>query len=79
MHDLLARLGIDKGHPYTFTSAILRQLLAAHRFPVLTEHVEDYGAAKRADLQSPGLKEKVKGAAGLSEFSHSVVCRATMG
>jgi ubiquinone/menaquinone biosynthesis C-methylase UbiE len=76
LHDLLARLGIDRGHPYTFTSAILRQVLAAHHFAILTEQVEDYGAAKRADLQSCGLKPKVKGAVGLSEFSHSVVCRA---
>jgi SAM-dependent methyltransferase len=75
LHDLLARLQIDKGHPFTFTSRTLRQLLAANQFQVIHEEVEDYEQAKRADRESTRLTGKIKGFTGLSEFSHSVICR----
>jgi ubiquinone/menaquinone biosynthesis C-methylase UbiE len=75
LHGILAALRIDKGHPYTFTSRTLRQILTASAFCVLTEHVDDYGQAKRTDCQSANLKDRIKGYSGLSEFSHSVVCR----
>lgn len=75
LHALLAVLRIDKGHPFTFTSRTLRELIAAMRFTVLTEQVEDYGQAKRNDCRSANLKDRIKGYSGLSEFSHSVVCR----
>jgi SAM-dependent methyltransferase len=75
LHDVLATLRIDKGHPYTFTSRVLRDLIAAHGFRVLSEQVDDYERARRADRQAPGLKQKLKGFTGLTEFSHSVLCR----
>ena len=75
LHALLALLHIDKGHPFTFTSPSLRQLLADSGFTVLTEGIEDYREAKRKDCQSASRKERIKGYSGLSEFSHSVVCR----
>jgi SAM-dependent methyltransferase len=75
LHDVLATFRIDKGHPYTFTSRILRDLIAAHGFTSVSEQVDDYRDARRADRQAPGLKQKVKGFTGLSEFSHSMLCR----
>ena len=75
LHALLAVLQIDRGHPYTFTSRTLRRLLAANRFGVLTEQIEDYRHVKRADRLSGSLKARIKGYTGLSEFSHAVLCR----
>jgi SAM-dependent methyltransferase len=74
LHALLAFLRIDEGHPYTFTSRTLRRLLAQGGFRVLAEEIADYAEARRADLRSASLRDRVKGATGLSEFSHSVVC-----
>lgn len=75
LHEILAILRIDEGHPFTFTSEILRDLLAASGFTVLTEEIEDYEEARRANLRSGSLRDRIKGYAGLSEFSHGVVCR----
>ena len=79
LHSALAVLQIDKGHPYTFTSATLRRLLAAHGFACLLEHVDDYGPAREADRRSASLKARIKGYTGLSEFSHAVLCRSDAG
>ena len=75
LHTLLAVLQIDRGHPFTFTSRSLRQLLVASRFGIMLEHVDDYERAKQADRRSAVLTSKIKGFTGLSEFSHSVICR----
>ena len=75
LHTALAVLQIDKGHPYTFTSRRLRRFLNAHGFDVLHEQIEDYEAAKRENRRSSAPTDRIKGYSGLSEFSHSVVCR----
>jgi len=75
LHAMLAHLQIDKGHPYTFTSRALRRILREHHFMVLMEHVEDYEQARRADRRSAKPSDRIKGYSGLSEFSHSVICR----
>ena len=75
LHALLAFLHVDKGHPFTFTAPSLRRLLGAAGFTVLTEETEDYEEARRANLRSASLRARIKGGAGLSEFSVSVVCR----
>jgi SAM-dependent methyltransferase len=74
LHDVLAVLGIDKGHPYTFTSSTLRELLAAAGFTILAEQVDEYERARETDRRSPHLRDRMKGYSGLSEFSHSVIC-----
>lgn len=74
LHSALAVLQIDKGHPYTFTSRTLRQLLAANRFSVLAEEIEDYERARQVDRRSAHLTDQIKGYTGLSEFSHRVLC-----
>jgi SAM-dependent methyltransferase len=74
LHNLLAVLRIDKGHPYTFTSASLRQLLARGGFAVQFEEVGDYCDARDADRRSSRLTDRIKGYTGLSEFPHLVVC-----
>jgi len=74
LHNALAVLRIDKGHPYTFTSVSLRQLLARAGFTVLLEEVGDYNQARRADRASRRPTDRIKGYTGLSEFAHLVVC-----
>jgi SAM-dependent methyltransferase len=74
LHEGLAALRIDKGHPYTFTSESLRKMLGAHWFAVLSEEVDEYRQARHQDRHASSLKARIKGYTGLSEFSHSVVC-----
>ena len=74
LHNLLAVLRIDKGHPYTFTSATLRQLLARGGFAVQLEEVGEYCDARDADRRSSRLTDRIKGCTGMSEFPHLVVC-----
>jgi len=75
LHNVLAALHIDKGHPYSFTSRALRRVLARHGFTILLEEIGDYEEARHADRQSTGLTDRIKGYTGLSEFSHAVFCR----
>jgi SAM-dependent methyltransferase len=75
LHDALAALRIDKGHPYTFTSRSLRQFLGRHDFTVLIEEVDDYGKARDANRRSAAVTDRIKGYTGLSEFQHAVICR----
>ena len=75
LHDLLAVLRIDRGHPHTFTSRTLGRILAWHGFTVRAEHVDDHTQARQADRASKHLTDRIKGYSGLSEFSHAVVCR----
>ena len=74
LHNLLAVLRIDKGHPYTFTAEALRRFLARGSFAILLEQVEDYRHAKEIDRQSPRTTDRIKGYTGLSEFPHLVLC-----
>ena len=74
LHNALATLRIDKGHPYTFTSASLRHLLARGGFTVLLEDIGDYQRARQADRESPRPTDRIKSYTGLSEFHHLVVC-----
>jgi len=75
LHDVLATLRIDRGHPYTFTTAALRELLTQNGFAIQLEDVGVYEEARQADRRSDSVRAKVKGYSGLSEFSHAVYCR----
>jgi SAM-dependent methyltransferase len=75
LHDALAALHIDKGHPYTFTREALRRMLAQHGFTIALEDIETYEHARRMDRRASSLRARVKGYTGLSEFSHAVYCR----
>lgn len=75
LHNVLAVLQIDKGHPYTFTSRSLRRLLEANQFAILGEQIGDHGEASREDRRSASLRARIKGYTGLSEFGHAVICR----
>lgn len=77
LHNLLAVLRIDKGHPYTFTSNTLRELLARGGFTTLLEQVADYSEARQADRRSRRATDRIKGYTGLSEFQHLVLCSKT--
>jgi SAM-dependent methyltransferase len=74
LHNLLALLRIDKGHPYTFTSDALRLLLARGGFATLLEQIGDYAEARHADRRSRRVTDRIKGYTGLSEFQHLVIC-----
>ena len=75
LHQVLSRLKIDRGHPYTFTAPSIRSFLAAHGFTVQKEFINDYRKAKEQDLHSQSLKNKGKAILGLSEFVYYAVCR----
>lgn len=74
LHNLLAVLRIDRGHPYTFTPSTLRQLLDRGGFAIRLEHVGDYSDARDTDRCSARLTDRIKGYSGMSEFQHAVVC-----
>ena len=78
LHSLLARLNIDKGHPYSFTSNKIRDFLEDHQFDIQWESVNDYHEARKADRESSSLKAKMKGYSGLSEFIYSAVSSKTL-
>jgi SAM-dependent methyltransferase len=75
LHECLAGLRIDRGHPHTFTSATLRRLLKAQGFIPHLEQIEDYRKSRKADRTSAKLTDRIKGFTGMSEFSHGVICR----
>ena len=68
VHRALSRLRIDKGHPHTFTASRARALLERHRFAPLTVRTDSYLTALRGDLAGPGLRPRIKGLLGTSEF-----------
>jgi SAM-dependent methyltransferase len=74
LHSLLAILRIDKGHPYTFTSSSLRQLIARGGFAIQLEEIGSAADARQTDRRSPKLTDRIKGYTGMSEFQHLVVC-----
>ena len=74
LHDVLATLRIDKGHPYTFTSEALRNLVQRHRFSIELEEIQDSNEASANDRRSPRFRDRIKGYSGLSEFQHLVIC-----
>jgi SAM-dependent methyltransferase len=78
LHDLLALLRIDKGHPYTFTCRTLGRMLARHGFTIVFERVEDYEKVKAANRRSPRVTDQIKSYTGLSEFRHQVLCRKSL-
>lgn len=74
LHNLLAVLRIDKGHPYTFTSPALQRFLARHGFSIRLEEIGNYRQARTMDRRSQRLTDRIKGYIGMSEFQHLVVC-----
>lgn len=74
LHSVLSRLKIDKGHPYSFTAGKIRDYLGKHGFSIRHESIAGYLAARAIDRKSTGMKSKLKGYSGLSEFVFSAVC-----
>jgi len=75
IHILLARLCIDRGHPYSFTASSIQELLFRNKFEILGEELEDYEQSRKTDCNSPSTKDKLKGCTGLSEFLYHTICR----
>ncbi|MGB9614359.1 MAG: class I SAM-dependent methyltransferase, partial [Fervidobacterium sp.] len=74
LHSILVELGVDKGHPYTFTVESIRDFIQSRGFSILSEFVDGYYDARRRDRGSRSFKDKMKGYTGLSEFIYSAVC-----
>jgi len=74
LHVLLAKLKIDRGHPYTFTAERIRKFLSDHGFNIDAEWQNDYIQARTEDRASDSLKAKIKGYSGLSEFIFFAIC-----
>lgn len=74
LHNILAKLLIDRGHPYTFTGVSIRDFILRHKFNILSESADRYLKAKEQNLKSGALKDKIKGYSGLSEFFYYAVC-----
>jgi len=74
IHSVLAKLQIDKGHPYSFRLESIRRFLTDHGFAIRSEAVSDYAEARVADRNAPALRKKFKGYAGLSEYIYYAVC-----
>jgi SAM-dependent methyltransferase len=74
LHSLLAKLQIDKGHPYSFTAQRIRDFLSLHRFEVRSELVDDYFQARNGDRRSNSVRARIKGYTGLSEFIYCASC-----
>jgi SAM-dependent methyltransferase len=77
LHTVLAKLQIDKGHPYSFTARSIGRLLRRNGFEPMKEWISDAKEARQRDRKAPELKHKVKGYAGLYEFVYYAVCSQT--
>jgi SAM-dependent methyltransferase len=78
-HRTLSRLRVDAGHPYTFTPRRARRLLENHGWQPLQFDVGSYADALKEDLAGPGLRPRIKGLIGISEFLASAVARRQTG
>lgn len=74
LHSALAKLRIDKGHPYSFTDRKINELLRYHGFDINLEVMNDYFQARQEDMTSSSLKRKLKGYIGLTEFIYHAIC-----
>ena len=74
LHSALAKLRIDKGHPFSFTDRKINRLLRAHKFDIAWESVNDYFQARKINRESTKIKAKIKGYSGLSEFIYTAIC-----
>jgi SAM-dependent methyltransferase len=75
VHRVLSRLRLDPGHPYTFTPGRTREFLERGPFDVLAYDVAPYAEARKADLESPERRARLKARLGVSEFLCHVVSR----
>lgn len=77
LHTILSKLKIDKGHPYSFNASKIREFLESHGFSIKYESIADYFEARKNDRKSDGMKGKIKGYSGLSEFIYTAICTKT--
>lgn len=75
VHRLLSRLGIDRGHPHTFTADRARSLVSRGPFDLLWFEVGSPAAARHEDLASPDRRTRLKGVLGVSEFVASALAQ----
>ncbi len=73
LHEIVSKLRIDKGHPYTFTISKIRKFLASHGFDVCYDEWQDYKECRDQDWKSNSRKDRLKALSGLSEFLYTSV------
>lgn len=79
LHQILAALRIDRGHPHTFTLETIAEFLDRHAFSVKYSIHEDYKECKRNYLKTPGLKHRLAGVLGLTEYLYTSVSKKSQG
>jgi SAM-dependent methyltransferase len=75
VHRLMSRLGIDRGHPHTFTPSRALDFVERHGFEPLHHETGSPWAAHLADLRGPGLRTRLKAVTLVSEYLISIVAR----
>ncbi len=73
LHRIVSKLGIDRGHPHTFTLGKVRRFLDEHGFEGCFEEWGSFAEAWREDLRSSSLKARLKGVSGLSEYLYTAL------
>ena len=72
VHRMLSNLRIDAGHPHTFTRGKVARFLESNGFTLTRFDAESYLDALVGDLKGPGMRPRIKGVLGTSEFLVSV-------
>jgi hypothetical protein len=70
----MAKLRIDRGHPYSFTMRSARSTLKEQGYRILSDSIDDYYEARSKDLGSSSITDRAKGYLGISEFLYYAVC-----
>lgn len=73
VHRALSLLGIDAGHPHTFSRKRVHQLLDVHSLKARSLSGSSYLQAFREDLFSGSLRPLMKALLGVSEFLVTVI------
>lgn len=77
VHRMLSNLRIDAGHPHTFTRDRVGRFLSRNGYSMRYFHAESYLDALMGDLKGPGLRPRLKGVLGTSEFLVTVLADQT--
>lgn len=75
IHQALARLGLDPGHPHTFTPRRFRRLLRDHGFTLRSCEAGSWWEAWVEDFRGEGWRARAKAALLVSEFLLIAVAR----
>jgi len=75
MRKLMERFEVDKGHPHSYTSEIMKTLVRSHGFTVLYDREQDRAEAKRIELKAGHARSVVKFLLGLYDIHFELLAR----